>query len=65
MNEKISKDSLRYKRHWEPPLLGELSPTFLRITLTETQRKLTNRDVANPNTHLISSSFLQQVYFHG
>ncbi|KAH9423462.1 Cuedc1p [Dermatophagoides pteronyssinus] len=56
----ISSDSLRYKYHWEPPLLGELSKDFLRIQLNETQRKLTNFNVNNEHTNLISSSFLQQ-----
>lgn len=59
-NDKISKDSLRFKNRWDPPLLGELSPTFLRISLTETQRKLTSLDANKTDAHMISSSFLQQ-----
>ena len=58
---RISSDSLRYKYHWQPPILGELSKDFLRIQLNETQKKLTNFNVNNEHTNLISSSFLQQV----
>lgn len=61
MSDKISKDSLRYKKRWDPPLLGELSPTFLRISLNETQRKLSCLDTNKTDAHHISSSFLQQV----
>lgn len=57
---KVSKDSLRYKNRWDPPLLGELSPSFLRINLNETQRKLSTLDLNKSDAHLISSSFLQQ-----
>ena len=65
MTDKISKDSLRYKykNRWDPPLLGELPPTFLRISLNETQRKLTALDTNKTDAHLINSSFLQQVSY--
>ncbi|KAI2809240.1 Cuedc1p [Blomia tropicalis] len=62
----ISNESLRYKHRWEPPLLGELSHSFLRIDLNETQRKLNNhldqslQGKQTNDTHLISSSLLQQ-----
>uniref|UniRef100_A0A6P6XRR6 CUE domain-containing protein 1-like n=1 Tax=Dermatophagoides pteronyssinus TaxID=6956 RepID=A0A6P6XRR6_DERPT len=59
-HHRISPDSLRYKYHWQPPILGELSKDFLRIQLNETQKKLTNFNVNNEHTNLISSSFLQQ-----
>ncbi|KAF7491537.1 CUE domain-containing protein 1 [Sarcoptes scabiei] len=57
---KISKDSLRFKHRWEPPILGELAPDFLRITLNNTQKKLANLNLASADTHQINSSFLQQ-----
>lgn len=60
-NRIISQDSLRYKYRWEPPVLGELSSDFLRITLNETQRKLTNFNANNEHANMMSSSFLQQV----
>ncbi|KAH7640308.1 cue domain-containing protein 1-like protein [Dermatophagoides farinae] len=59
-NQIISQDSLRYKYRWEPPVLGELSADFLRITLNDTQRKLTNFNANNEHANMMSSSFLQQ-----
>ena len=64
-NDKISKDSLRYRNNWNPPMLGELPVGFLRISLNETQRKLTNAEHSNTNStsrdaSLINSTMLQQ-----
>jgi hypothetical protein len=57
-----SKDSMRFKRKWNPPILGQLPNNFLRIEPDENQRKLASTQVRpKREVTVINSAMLQQV----
>ena len=52
---------MRYKRQWNPPILGTLPNTFLRIEPNENQRKLSALSRPQSQVTVINSALLQQV----
>lgn len=58
-----SKDSLRFQRRWNPPLLGYLPANFLRIEPDENQRKIATAYSRSRAAEMgmLSSALLQQV----
>ncbi|XP_054162310.1 CUE domain-containing protein 1-like [Oppia nitens] len=55
-----SKDSMRYKRQWNPPILGQLPQSFLRIEPDLNQRKLSALSRSSREVTVINSALLQQ-----
>ncbi|CAG2164463.1 unnamed protein product [Oppiella nova] len=56
----LSKDSMRYKRQWNPPILGQLPHSFLRIEPDVNQRKLSALSRPPREVTVINSALLQQ-----
>lgn len=63
-HKNISKDSMRYSMKWNPPLLGNLPDSFLRIELDENQRKIASLSSNTNHSPVprLNSAILQKVF---
>lgn len=64
IHKNISKDSMRYSKKWNPPLLGNLPDSFLRIELDENQRKIASLSSKTNHSPVprLNSAILQKVF---